>query len=110
MAKLGVMKLEGTSGAVYRFQIYPWATRFKAIGAVYFVTRRLAKTNGGFHHKRVYLGQTPDLSEGFDKHSQKDFFRKHAVNCVCVYRENDASQRSKVEQDLLAKHKTILNV
>ena len=109
MARLGMMNLEGTSGAVYRFQIYPWTTKFKAIGAVYFVTRRFEKSGGGFHHERIYLGQTPDLSEGFDKHTQRDTFRDRSVNCLCVYRENDASQRQKIEQDLVFKHKTLLN-
>lgn len=109
MAKLGTMKLEGTSGTVYRFHIYPWATTFKAIGAVYFVTRRFAKSGGGYYHERIYLGQTQDLSQGFDKHIKKDSFKEHSVNCVCVHRENDENHRQQIEQDLLPKHKTLLN-
>ena len=107
MARLGTMKLEGTSGAVYRFRIYPWATTFKAIGAVYFVTRRVPNASGNFHHERLYLGHTKDLSEGFAQHNQIDFFKEHSANCVCVHRENDASQRQHIEQDLLPKHKTL---
>lgn len=109
MARLGIMKLEGTSGTVYRFHIYPWAATFKSVGAVYFVTRRFEKTGGGFHHERVYLGQTPDLSHAFDKHNKKDSFKERSVNCVCVHRENDSGQRAKIEHDLLPKHKTLLN-
>lgn len=109
MARLGTMKLEGTSGAVYRFHIYPWAATFKPVGAVYFLTRRFERTGGGFHHERVYLGRTPDLSHAFDKHNKNDSFKEHLVNCVCVHRENDATLREKIEQDLLPKHKTLLN-
>lgn len=109
MARLGNMKLEGTSGAVYRFRIYPWTAKFKAIGAVYFVTRRFANSAGGFHHERIFLGETPDLSKGFDKHLNTDLFRQYSANCVCVYRENEPAQRQKIEQDLLPKHKTLLN-
>jgi hypothetical protein len=109
VARLGTMKLEGTSGTVYRFHIYSWMATFKSVGAVYFVTRRFEKTGGGFHHKRVYLGQTPDLSHAFDKHSEKGSFNEQAVNCICVHRENDAGQRAKIEQDLHTKHKTLLN-
>jgi hypothetical protein len=103
------MKLEGTSGTVYRFHVYPSTATFKPLGAVYIVTRRFAKTGGGFHHERVYMGQTPDLSHAFVKHNKKDSFKEHLANCICVHRENDADKREKIEQDLLPNHKTLLN-
>jgi hypothetical protein len=109
MARLGTMKLAGASGTTYSFHLFPWATSFKAIGAVYFVTRRFAKSSGGFQHERIYLGQTRDLSEGFAKHTQKDSFKKHSANCIFVLHENDDTQRQQIEKDLLPKHKTLCN-
>ncbi|MBI5028985.1 MAG: hypothetical protein HZB51_00560 [Chloroflexi bacterium] len=109
MARLGTMKLEGTSGTLYRFRIYSWTTSFKPVGAVYFVTRRFEKSGGRFRHQRIYLGQTQDLSEGFEKHTQKESFEQHSANCICVHRENDETQRQQIEQDLRPKHKALCN-
>ena len=109
MSKLGSMNFKGTSGTVYRFHVYPSTATFKAIGAVYFVTRRFPKTGGGFRHQRVYLGQTADLSKAFDKHNKTDLFEEHSANCICVHQESDPSQRKTIEQDLLPTRNVLLN-
>ena len=43
MAKIGTMKIAGKSGTEYAFELYPFDTVFKSLGAVYIVTKREAK-------------------------------------------------------------------
>lgn len=82
--------------------------RFKAVAAVYFVTRR-SYDNGTYRracHEGIYIGRTEDLSACFAEGAQMERFRKFGANCVCVHALADEARRIAVEQDLLEAHST----
>lgn len=86
-------------------------TRFKALGAVYFVTRR-AYDNNTYRracHDGIYIGHTANLAEAFASHVHAERFMKFGANCVCVLLLLDEERRIAVEQDLLAAHNTHCN-
>ncbi|MFA7682413.1 MAG: hypothetical protein WCX61_05290 [Candidatus Peribacteraceae bacterium] len=101
-AKIGTVTFTGKSGNTYEFGIYLIDTSFKKnYGAVYFITRRYKKTDGGHSHKEIYVGQTSDLSERFDDHHKWDCFVKNGANCACIYGEGNELVRLRIEQDLI---------
>ena len=101
MAKLGTITFKGKSGNEYSFNAYPIDTEFKAIGTVYFITKRTEKADGTGTHTRIYVGQTEDLSERFDNHHKQDCFDRNNANCICIYSESDEDQRLEIEADLI---------
>ncbi len=106
-SKLGTITFTGKSGTEYEYEfgVYPLNTRFKeGYEAVYFVTRRYKTTDGKFSHKRIYVGETDDLSERFDNHHKESCFGKHGANCVCIHKESRQSARLRIEDDLISKH------
>ena len=58
MAGYGTVTFEGTSGTNYEFTAYSRDTDFNAVGAVYFMTKRTKKEDGGFSHTRLNQGRT----------------------------------------------------
>lgn len=110
MAKLGTVTFTGKSGRKYEFNAYPWGTSFnKEYGAVYFVTKRSKNSEGGYSHKRIYIGQTEDLSTRFDDHHKQDCFDRNDANCICVHGEQDEDNRLEIEQDLINNYDTPCN-
>jgi hypothetical protein len=107
----GSVVFGGKSGEKYRFQVWPLETRFKSVGAVYFVTRRAYENNTYRRacHDGIYLGQTDNLADSLAAHPQLEHFRNHGANCICVYLLADEERRIAVEQDLLATHSTHCN-
>jgi len=101
MAKHADVVFTGKSGNTYTFGAYPWGTAFKAIGAVYFITKRSVNPNGSGSHTRIYVGQTENLSERFDDHRKIDCFALHSADCICVYVESSKPTRLAIENDLL---------
>ena len=109
MAKYADLILTGKSGRRYCFQTWPLATRFRAVGAVYFVTRRVF-TNTTFrraHHEVIYIGQTESMSEPLGSDSQIDGFDKRGANCVCVYPAPEETDRIHMVSDLIASHSAV---
>jgi len=104
MAKLGTMTLTGKSGKQYSFEVYPWGTTFSAVGAVYYISKRTPKVDGGADHAKIYIGQTNDLSERFDNHHKADCFTKHGANAISVHRDDNEDSRLAKESDLIADH------
>ena len=103
MAKLGTITFTGASGTNYEFNVYPWGTSFKKdFGAIYFVTNRTQKSDGGYSHTRIYVGETEALSTRFDNHHKQACFDSYNKNCVCVYGEQDENERFEIEQNILA--------
>jgi hypothetical protein len=109
--KYGDITFSGKSGAKYRFQAWSLETRFKALAAVYFVTKR-AQDGGTYNrasHDSIYIGQTANLADPFATGSQFDCFRKHGANCICIHLIEDESRRIAAEEDLIALHGTYCN-
>ena len=101
MAKIGTLTLTGASGTEYTFNVYPYGTEFKEMGAVYYISKRTEKADGGGTHTRIYIGQTGDLSERFDDHHKESCFKKHNANCHSIHQESNENTRLKIEKDLI---------
>jgi len=99
MARLGTIILEGCSGKTYDFDIYPIDTIFKALGAIYFISKRKDR-----NHEKIYLGITEDLSTRFVNHHKQDCFDKHDANCISVHLNQSETERESIEKDILCKH------
>jgi hypothetical protein len=109
--RYGSITFTGKSGEKYRFDAWSIETRFKALGAVYFVTKR-AMGNATYNrasHDNIYIGQTANLADPFETHSRFDCFRKHGANCVCIHVLEDEERRNAMENDLLELHSTHCN-
>jgi len=104
MAKFGTITLTGASGTEYKFNVYPFDTNFRSIGAVYAVTKRTPKAEGGANHTRIYIGETGDLSERFDAHHKAGCFQQNGANCICTHRRDDEQTRLEIEADLLGNY------
>ena len=111
MAKYGDIMFSGKSGEKYCFHAWPLETRFKSLGGVYFVTKRVFKNKNydRASHEGIYIGQTNNLADPFGTQSQLDRFKKHGANCICVYPLENEEQRLAVEQDMIAGNNTFCN-
>ena len=109
MTKLSSLTLKGVSGNEYTFSVYPYGTKFKALGAVYCISKRFKNQSGGFNHNVIYVGETEDLSGRFDNHHKEKCFEKHDANCTCILLENDKSNRLAIEANLVAAHNPTCN-
>jgi hypothetical protein len=109
--KYGSITFAGKSGERYRFDAWSTDTRFKALAAVYFVTRRTREntTYNRASHDNIYIGQTANLADPFDTHSRFSCFTKYGANCVCIHLLEDEERRNAVENDLLGVHSTHCN-
>jgi len=101
MSHIEDLTLTGKSGTNYTFQMFPLDTQFKALGAVYVITKRTQGSNGGTH-SLIYIGQTGDLSTRFDDHHKEDCFKRHGANCIGVLLNESEDRRLEIEMDLLA--------
>ena len=102
MAQIGSMNITGQSERKYNFGFYPMGEAFKAIGAVYVITKRVEKSDGSRTHTFIYVGETGDLSTRFDDHHKQDCFDEHNANCIGVHIDGAKQSRLDKEQDLLA--------
>lgn len=111
MAKYGGITFAGKSGEKYFFHAWPLDTRFKAVGAVYFVTKRVYKnkTYRIASHESIYIGETKDLTAPFATQTELGCFSKHGADCVCILLSADEEQRLAIARDLLACHTTTCN-
>ncbi|MGA2456726.1 MAG: hypothetical protein ABSF85_04100 [Terriglobales bacterium] len=101
MAKISTATFSGLSGTKYSFNVYPMDQSFKAIGAVYAVTRRYKNSKSGYSHDIIYVGETGDLSTRFDDHHKADCFVSHNANCICTHVDKDEDSRLNKEDDLI---------
>ena len=104
MDKIGTMNVVGKSGTEYAFGLYPSRTGFKALGAVYIITERTAKSGGGGSHKYLYVGETGDLSTRFDDHHKQGCFDRNGANCIGVHLDDSEDSRLTKESDLHDAH------
>jgi len=110
MAKLGGITFKGASGKTYEFTIYSWGTTFKAVAAVYVITKRYKKSSDdGYTHTVLYVGETSDLSKRFDDHHKADCFEENGANCICIRFEDDQSTRLEIEDDLIKSYDPTCN-
>ena len=101
MEKTATLILTGALGIKYTFNVYPYGTKFKAIGAVYYISKRTEKADGTGSHDKIYIGETEDLSVRFDNHHKEPCFKMHNANCISIYQESDEEKRLIIEKDLI---------
>ncbi len=109
MARYGDITYTGQSGTIYQFEIHSWDAPFDEVGAVYIITRRTVKPEGGGTHVRIYIGQTADLSERFDNHHKISCFEQHNANCICIHVDDNENSRRTKEADLIAVYRPPCN-
>lgn len=105
MPKETTMTLKGgASGGAYEFDVYPWDTSFKPLGAVYIV---LKKPPSNF--SILYIGQTGDLSTRFDDHHKQVCFDQNGKTHIGIHPESNKSIRLVIEADLLTNYLLVCN-
>ena len=109
MAKVGTATFTGTSGSKYEFTTHSRNTKFKAVGGIYFVTRRLKRRDGGYRHTHIYVGETGNLSQISFSVDRKACFDKRGANCICIYLKSSESKRRKIEAGLRNKYDPLCN-
>ena len=105
MEKEGTVKAKGASGTSYSFDVYPWGTSFKALGAVYLV---LKKSSAG-NYTILYVGQTGNLSERFDDHHKDTCFSRNSRTHIGIKPESSERKRLAIETDLVENYKPTCN-
>ncbi len=100
MAKVDTVTAKGAFGRSYSFDVYPWGTSFKPVGAVYLILRK--NTTGDY--TILYVGQTGDLSERFDAHHKVSCFNRHGKTHIGILLESNEQKRLAIEQDLIASY------
>ncbi len=106
------ISIMGNSGQKYDFLAWPLATRFRPLGAVYFVTKRSIENKTyrqSGSHQYIYIGQTDDLSAPLATETQLDRFARQGANCICVHVEADPERRLAATRDLMAGNSSSCN-
>ena len=79
-------------------------TKFKAIGGVYLVTKRVFE-NRTFptkaSHQPLAIGQTADLAASFVTSAERSKLAEQGANCICVCAVADEARRIEIEKDLI---------
>lgn len=104
MARLGDVMWAGQSGQQYRFQTWSFDTRFRPVGAVFLVTKRVFtnvnKTYRRANHEILRAGHTASLSLPLASPEELESLEKSGANCVCVFQSPDEAHRLAVLEDL----------
>jgi hypothetical protein len=102
MAKIGTLELKGASGKSYSFTVYSSDTKWNdGIACVYYVSKRMAKQDGGGTHTPIYIGETEDIKARFSDHHKQDCFEEYGYNCISIHQESSSQSRLRIEADLL---------
>ena len=59
--------------------------------------------------KKIYMGQTEDLSIRFDNHHILECFNKYNKNCICVYAGQGTEKRLAIERNIIEHLETSCN-
>jgi hypothetical protein len=99
--KIEDLELIGASGNSYTFEVYALDTRLTKHSGVFAITK-MTKTSSGADHPRIFIGETDRLRDIVQTHPSKPCFTAMGANCICVYGEEDKTDRVKIANDLLA--------
>jgi hypothetical protein len=98
------IEFTGKSGERYRFQVLPIGTAFKAVAAVYVVTKRTFDDRTfttRASHQPLAIGETLNLAATFLGKSEVKTLTAKGANFICVCAIADPERRSRVERDLI---------
>ncbi len=102
MARLGTVTFFGASGTAYAFNVYPFDSSFKEIGAVYVISRQYSDSESTPSPPAIYVGEMGDLSDrGFDQHHKYLCFQDENADCICIHRQDTKQNRLDIESDLI---------
>jgi hypothetical protein len=102
MPSLGKTSLQGGSGKVYRFAIYPLGTKLRKLAGLYVISNRSHDDSTGHQYEALYVGQTEDLSQPFDRHHKSKEFDRCGANCIFLHKDESEDSRIEKERDLIA--------
>ena len=105
MKKEDTVTAKAASGASYSFDVYPWGTSFKALGAVYLVLKKSLDGN----YTILYVGQTGNLSERFDDHHKNTCFSRNGRTHIGIKPESVETTRLAIETDLVRNYNPTCN-
>ena len=94
----------GKSGEGYRFQVWPLATAFRAVGGVYVITKRTFDDRTfatRASHQPLAIGETADLAATFVGKPELRTLAAKGANFICVCAVADPALRSRMERDLI---------
>jgi len=109
MPSLGNTLFKGRFGKTYQFRVFALGTRFRKISGVYVITNRSRNEGGEREHEVLFVGQTEDLSQPFDRHRKAKELQQHGANCICLQSDNSEGSRLAKERDLLVVHQPPCN-
>jgi len=102
MPSLGKTNFDGDSGTTYHFTVYPLGTRIRKLSGLYVIANRSRDEAAGYQHDAIYVGQTEDLSQPFERHRKAAEFERHGANCICLHADDSEDSRREKERDLVA--------
>lgn len=94
----------GASGKSYTYYIYAIGASLKAEAGNYIFARAESNT-----YVPIYIGETENLSERFDKHHKKDCIEAEGATHIHAHLNADEQARLAEESDLIAKWKPPCN-
>jgi hypothetical protein len=102
MASLGSTTFRSKVGNRYRFKVYPLGTRLRRMSGIYVIAYRGRDAEGAHRHRILYVGNTEDFSQAFEKHPKAQDLVRMGANCICVQSDQSEESRLKKERDLVA--------
>jgi hypothetical protein len=109
MPSLGKATFDGKSGKAYRFTVYPLRTKIRKIAGLFIIANRSHDESSCQQHQALYVGQTEDLSQPFERHHRAEEFKRHGANCVCLHADESPRSRVEKKRDLVAAMRPVCN-
>jgi hypothetical protein len=105
---IGSAVVRGKNGR-YDFEVFSLDAELKDGSAIYLISKRITDKSGRGHHKFVCIGQTESLLGDIKKHKKDKCIKQHKANVVCLLREENETNRLKIETDLRQAHTIACN-
>lgn len=98
--KIDDVTLRGASGEAYRFRVYVWGTKFKALPGVYLVAARTMDPGQPAQYAPLLVGEAADVSTVMVDHPRDECFQMYLANVIGVLHEEDGTRRAAIVADL----------
>lgn len=98
----GRLVFETAEGERFTFDVRWMSDALPNVPAVYAVSRRQRRPDGGWSHKVVYLGETDDLARRIARHAGNALFDLHDARAVAFFEVPEPDRRRAVRDALVA--------
>lgn len=99
----------GESGTAYQFEVYTLDTSFNDVAGNYLFSARRVD-NDSIIHTLLYTGKTESFRDRLNnRHHSWENAIDNGFNCICVKQENNSTNRTYIESELLGKYRLELN-